>query len=224
MSEPTKPRVFVVEDHPIMRFGIEKYLEERYQVVGSASAVQPAIELILERQPDLVLLDVRIPGGGGALVAESIKKESPEIKLLAFTVSTSANDVRRMLEAGVDGYVVKKTEGFELMDQIDLALAGGRPMSRYVANYSLHIDDVAASTSELEQLTPKEREVVTLIARGFKYKEVAVELDISVKTLETHMAHIFNKLGVASRHELTRIAFETGFVDPDEETEEASDQ
>lgn len=206
----------------MMLFGINKYLEERYELVGSASEVQPAIDLILERQPDLVLLDVRIPGGGGALVAEGVKKASPGIKLLAFTVSTSANDVRRMLEAGVDGYVVKKTEGFELMEQIDLALAGGRPMSRYVANYSLHIDDVAASTSELEQLTPKERQVVTLIARGFKYREVAEELEISVKTLETHMAHIFTKLGVASRHEITRIAFETGFVDPDEAADQPS--
>ena len=203
----------------MMLFGLQKYLEERYEVVGSASEVQPAIELIVERQPDLVLLDVRIPGGGGALVAEAVKKSNPDIKLLAFTVSTQANDVRRMLEAGVDGYVVKKTEGFELMDQIDLALDGGRPMSRYVANYSLQIDDVAASTSELEQLTPKEREVVTLIARGFKYREVAEELAISVKTLETHMAHIFAKLGIASRHELTRLAFETGFVDPDDQAE-----
>lgn len=209
-----KARVFVVEDHPMMLFGLQRYLEDRYELVGSASEVQPAIDLIVERQPDLVLLDVRIPGGGGALVAESVKHSNPDIKLLAFTVSTNANDVRRMLQAGVDGYVVKKTEGFELMDQIDLALAGGRPMSRYVANYSLQIDDVAASTAELEQLTPKEREVVTLIARGFKYKEVAAELGISVKTLETHMAHIFDKLGVASRHEITRIAFETGFVDP----------
>ena len=224
MTEPARPRVLVVEDHPMMLFGLQKYLEDRYDVVGSASAVQPAIELILERRPDLVLLDVRIPGGGGALVAEAVKKADPEIKLLAFTVSTNANDVRRMLEAGVDGYVVKKTEGFELMEQIDLALAGGRPMSRYVANYSLQIDDVAASTSELEQLTPKEREVVTLIARGFKYKEVADELAISVKTLETHMSHIFNKLGVASRHEITRIAFETGFVDPDDVPDPRSEE
>lgn len=216
MSETKRARVFVVEDHPMMLFGLKKYLEERYEVVGSASAVQPAIELILERSPDLVLLDVRIPGGGGALVAESVKKVNPAIKLVAFSVSTRANDVRRMLEAGVDGYVAKKTEGYELMEQIDSALEGGRPMSRYAANYSLHIDDVAASTSELEQLTPKEREVVTLIARGFKYREVAEELEISVKTLETHMAHIFRKLGVASRHEVTRIAFETGFVDPDD--------
>ena len=123
--------------------------------------------------------------------------------------------MRRLFKAGVDGYVVKKTDGFELEEQIDQALAGGRPVSRYVANYLLQIDDVAASSSELETLTDKERAVVTLIARGFKYRETAKELDISVKTLETHMKHIFDKLGVASRHELTRLAFETGFVDPD---------
>ena len=91
----------------------------------------------------------------------------------------------------------------------------GDPCPVTWANYSLQIDDVAASTSELEELTPREREVVTLIARGFRYREIAEEMGISVKTLETHMAHIFEKLGVASRHELTRIAFETGFVDPD---------
>lgn len=214
MSSSGTARIFLVEDHPLMLYGIQKYLEERYDLVGSAAEVQPAIDMIVDRNPDLVLLDVRIPGGGGALVVETVKKKLPDIKFLAFTVSTNADDVRRLFKAGVDGYVVKKTDGFELEDQIDLALAGGRPVSRYVANYLLEIDDVAAATSELDALTPKEREVVTLIARGFKYRETAEELDISVKTLETHMKHIFDKLGIASRHELTKIAFETGFVEP----------
>jgi DNA-binding NarL/FixJ family response regulator len=216
MSESIRPRIFLVEDHPLMLFGIQKYLEERYELVGSATEVQPAIEMILDRNPELVLLDVRIPGGGGAAVVEAVKKRSPDVKFLAFTVSTKAEDVRRLFKAGVDGYVVKKTDGFELEEQIELVLAGGRPVSRYVANYLLQIDDVAASTSELESLTEKERAVMTLIARGFKYRETAEELEISVKTLETHMKHIFDKLGVASRHELTRLAFETGFVDPDD--------
>ncbi len=214
MTTVDRPRIFLVEDHPLMLYGIQKYLEERYELVGSATEVQPAIDMIVDRVPDLVLLDVRIPGGGGALVVEAVKKRLPDIKFLAFTVSTNADDVRRLFKAGVDGYVVKKTDGFELEDQIDLALAGGRPVSRYVANYLLEIDDVAASNSELEALTEKERAVVTLIARGFKYRETAEELEISVKTLETHMKHIFDKLGVASRHELTRLAFETGFVEP----------
>ena len=216
MSDDARPRIFLVEDHPLMLYGIQKYLEDRYDLVGSATEVQPAIELITERSPDLVLLDVRIPGGGGAAVVKAVKKRQPEIKFLAFTVSTKREDVVRLFDAGVDGYVVKKTDGFELEEQIDSALAGGRPVSRYVANYLLQIDDAAAASSELETLTDKEREVVVLIARGFKYREAAEELGISVKTLETHMKHIFDKLGVASRYEVTRLAFETGFIEPDE--------
>lgn len=216
MSDPDRARIFLVEDHPLMLFGIQKSLEDRYDVVGAATEVKPAVEMILEREPDLVLLDVQIPGGGGAAVIEAVKKLDTDIKFLAFTVSTNAEDVKRLFKAGVDGYVVKTTDGFELEEQIDQVLAGGRPVSRYVANYLLDIDDIAAANSELESLTAKEREVVTLIARGFKYREAAEELDISVKTLETHMKHIFDKLGVASRYELTRLAFETGFVEPGE--------
>ena len=214
MNNPDRARIFLVEDHPLMLFGIEKSLEDRYDLVGAATEVKPAVEMILEREPDLVLLDVQIPGGGGAAVIEAVKKRDTDIKFLAFTVSTNADDVKRLFKAGVDGYVVKTTDGYELEEQIDQVLTGGRPVSRYVAHYLLEIDDIAAANSELESLTEKEREVVTLIARGFKYREAAVELDVSIKTLETHMKHIFDKLGVASRYELTRLAFETGFIEP----------
>lgn len=214
MSSDHKPRVFLVEDHPLTLFGLEKYLEDRYDLVGSASEAAAAIELIVERKPDIVLLDVQFPGGGGAVVIEAVKPRLPDVKFLAFTVSTSAEDVVRLFKAGVDGYVVKTTEGFELEEQIDKALAGGRPVSRYVAGHLLKIDDIAAGESEMESLTPREREVVTLIARGFKYREVSEELGISQKTLETHMKHVFDKLGVASRSEVTRMAFETGFLQP----------
>lgn len=214
MNETVKPRVFIVEDHPLMLYGIQKALENRYDLVGAASEVSPAIEMIVERNPDLVLLDVHIDGGSGSAVIEGVKRRNARTKFLAYTVSTSADDVVRMFRVGVDGYVVKRADEFELADNIDQVLSGGRPVSRYVANYLMEIDDVASSHSELESLTPREREVMTLIARGYKYREVAVELDISVKTLENHMKHIFDKLGVASRHEVTRLAFETGFVDP----------
>lgn len=214
MSDRSRPRVFLVEDHPLTLFGLEKYLEDRYVLTGSASEASAAIDLILERQPDLVLLDVQFPGGGGAAVIEAVKPEAPEIKFLAFTVSTSANDVVRLFKAGVDGYVVKTTEGFELEEQIDKALAGGRPVSRYVAGHLLKIDDVASTHSQIESLTPREREVVTLIARGFKYREIAEDLGMSQKTLETHMSHVFDKLGVASRNEVTHLAFESGFIQP----------
>ena len=211
-----KPTLFLVEDHPLTLFGLQKHLEDRYDLVGSASDAVAAIEMILDRRPQIVLLDVHFPGGGGAAVVEAVKPQAPEVKFLAFTVSTSAEDVVRLFKAGVDGYVVKTTEGFELDEQIDLALAGGRPVSRFVAGHLLRIDDVAAGNSELEDLTPREREVVTLIARGYKYREISEDLGISQKTLETHMRNVFDKLGVASRSEVTRLAFETGFVQPGE--------
>lgn len=214
MSAHQKPRVFIVDDHPLMLYGIKKALEDRYDIVGSASEAAAATDMILDRGPDLVLLDVHFDGGGGSAVMDGVKRYNTDIKFLAYTVSTSAEDVVRMFRAGVDGYVVKQADEFELADKIDQVLAGGRPVSRYVANYLMQIDDVAAGHSELEALTPKEREVMNLIARGYRYREVASELNISVKTLETHMKHIFDKLGVASRHEVTRLAFETGFVDP----------
>lgn len=214
MTSGPQPRVFLVEDHPLTLFGLQKYLEDRYDLVGSASDAAAAIQLILERRPDIVLLDVQFPGGGGAAVIEAVKPKLPDVKFLAFTVSTSAEDVVRLFRAGVDGYVVKTTEGFELEEQIDEALAGGRPVSRYVAGHLLKIDEIAAGQSGIESLTPREREVVTLIARGFKYREVAKELGISQKTLETHMKHVFDKLGVASRSEVTHLAFETGFLQP----------
>jgi DNA-binding NarL/FixJ family response regulator len=214
MSEMQRPRLFVVEDHPLMLYGIQKALEDRYDLVGAASEAGPAIEMILERSPDLVLLDVHFDGGGGSAVIEGVKRHNTKVKFLAYTVSTSAEDVVRMFRVGVDGYVVKRADEFELAENIDQVLAGGRPVSRYVASYLMQIDDVASSNPDLESLTPREREVMTLIARGYKYREVAEELNISVKTLENHMKHIFDKLGVASRHEVTRLAFETGFVDP----------
>ncbi|MFZ0626536.1 MAG: response regulator transcription factor [Acidimicrobiia bacterium] len=214
MSESEKPRVFLVEDHPLTLFGLQRYLEEKYEVVGSATEAAPAVDMILDRRPDLVLLDVHFPGGGGAAVIEAVKRQDESVKFLAFTVSTSAEDVVRLFKAGVDGYVVKTTDGVSLEEQIDLALDGGRPVSRYVAGHLLSIDEVASTQSEIESLTPKEREVVTLIARGFRYREAAEELGISQKTLETHMRHVFEKLGVASRNEMTRVAFETGFIRP----------
>lgn len=214
MSTRARPRLFLVEDHPLTLFGLQKHLEQRYELVGSASEAGAAIQMITERKPDLVLLDVMFPGGGGAAVIEAVKPAFPDIKFLAFTVSTSAADVVRLFKAGVDGYVVKTTEGFDLDDRIDEALGGERPVSRYVAGHLLEIDDLVSTHSELESLTPREREVVTLIARGFKYREASEELGISQKTFETHMRNVFEKLGVASRSEMTRLAFETGFVSP----------
>ena len=201
----------------MVRRGIEALVGSRYRLVGSADEVGAAIELITERQPDLVLLDVHIGGGGGGAVVHAVKPVHPEIKFLVLSVSTSRDAVLRMFHAGINGYIVKTSDEESLLEAIRQTLEGGRPISREVAGHLLDIDDEIPLESGIDRLTPREREVMTLIARGYTYREVAGSLSnpISIKTLETHVLHIFEKLGVASRHELTRFAYETGFVNPD---------
>ena len=213
MTEPI--RVFLVDDHDVARAGARHYLEGRFEIVGEADNTGDAIALICEREPDVVLLDVRIPGGGGAAVVNAVRGRKPSIRFLAFTVSTSRDDVVRLLQAGVEGYVTKATFGSELPDLVEMAATGARPISPDVAGYLLDIDEGIVPAFGIEKLTPRERDVVRLIARGYTYRETSDRLDISVKTLETHMHHIFDKLGIATRHELSALAFETGFVRPE---------
>lgn len=208
--------VLIVEDHPVVRRGIAELVGERHRLLGSADAVQPAIDLILEREPDLVVIDVKIPGGGGHAVIEAVRKRSPSVKFLALSVSASRQDVLRMFDAGVDGYLLKTSDEHEVLEAIDEVLAGGRRVSSDIAGFLLDIDDDISEASGIERLTPREREVTTLMAKGRTYRETAAELDISPKTLETHMGSIFSKLGIASRHELTRVAYDSGFVRPDD--------
>ncbi len=212
-----RKRVFLVDDHDTTRPGARHYLEERFDIVGEADHVDAAIELITERQPDLVLLDVRLPGGGGRAVVDAVRRTHPDIKFLAFTMSTSREDVVRLLEAGVDGYITKGTYGSELPDLVEQALAGGKPISRDVAAYLLDIDEGIVEASGIERLTPREREVVNLIARGYTYRETSSRLGIAVKTLESHIHRIFEKLGIASRHELAALAYDAGFIRPDDD-------
>lgn len=210
-------RVFLVDDHDVARAGARHYLEDRFDIVGEADNAIDAAEMISNRKPDLVLLDVRLPGGGGAYVVEQVRRTDPSVRFLAFTVSAERHDVLRLLQAGVDGYVTKATFGPDLPDLIEAAASGQRPVSADVAGYLLDIDEDIIEAAGIEKLTPRERDVVNLIARGYTYRETAARMEISVKTLETHMRHIFDKLGVASRHELSRLAYDTGFVRPDEE-------
>ncbi|MGH8923390.1 MAG: response regulator [Acidimicrobiia bacterium] len=214
----TLPRVFIVEDHDIVRLGIEKLLEGRFALVGSADDVPNAVELIRERNPDVVLLDVSLPGGGGVVVIEALRRTHQHVKFLAFTVSTSRQDVLRLMRAGASGYVVKTTDRHELIDLIEQVLAGGIPISPEVAGYLLDIDDDAQTNQSFGLLTNREREVATYIARGWTYREIAKALGISVKTIESHVRHTFEKLGVSSRHELAEAAFGSGFVQPGRET------
>jgi DNA-binding NarL/FixJ family response regulator len=209
-----KPRLLLVDDHDVVRIGTRSLLEDRFEVVGEADNAESAIELAQDRLPDIVLLDVRLPGGGGAHVAETLRRIQPDVCILAFTVSVSRDDVRAMLQAGVNGYLTKTTHQELLADLMIGALEGTKPVSKEVAGYLLDIDDESDTDSGLSRLTPREREVVMLIARGHTYREASAELGISVKTLESHMSNIFKKLGVASRHQLA-AQFGASLIHPD---------
>ena len=209
----TATRLFLVEDHELTRAGARHFIGDRYEIVGEAESVDEAVAAITELEPDVVLLDIRIRGGSGAEVIERVRATHPDITFLAVTVSTSREDVVRLFELGVDGYLTKTAVGVELPDLIDAALRGAKPISRQVAAYLLDIDEDVTDESGITRLTNRERDVVALIARGFTYRETGEELGISVKTLENHMANIFSKLGVASRYELAEVARETGFVE-----------
>jgi DNA-binding NarL/FixJ family response regulator len=199
----------------MVRIGIETLISSKYRYVGSAEDAPTAVEMILDRRPDLVLLDVRIDGGGGASVVSSVRKVDPSVKFLVLSVSTSGTDVLEMFRAGVDGYVVKTADEAYLLEAIDRALDGASPVSPEVAGYLLDIDDYTRDIEGIERLTPREREVTTLIARGYTYKEASAELGISVKTLENYVSSIFRKVRVTSRSELTRYVYETGWLRPD---------
>jgi DNA-binding NarL/FixJ family response regulator len=192
-------------------------LDDSFDVIGEADNVDSAIELIVERDPDLVVLDVKLPGGGGSAVIEAVRPKRPDVKFMALTVSTSREDVAQMLNTGVDGYITKTTMGDELPKFIKQTAEGLKPVSPDVAGYLLDIDESISMDSALARLTPREREVVNLIARGYTYRETASRLEMAVKTLENHMGHIFDKLSVASRHELTALAYEEGYVRPDDD-------
>jgi DNA-binding NarL/FixJ family response regulator len=207
------PRIFLVDDHDVVRAGMKSVLDDSFDIVGEAADVQSAVDGILATVPEMVVLDVNLPGGGGAAIIHQVRSRRPEIKFMALTVSSSRDDVVRMMQAGVDGYVTKTTLTNELPSLILQTVAGQRPVSPDVAAFLLDIDEDIEAGSSIERLTPREREVVNLVARGYSYRETAARLSISVKTLESHMGHIFEKLSVASRHELAALAYEEGYVE-----------
>lgn len=207
-------RIFLVDDHDVVRAGMRLVLGETFDIVGEAGDVATAVEGILGTSPEMVVLDVKLPGGGGAEVIDRVRSSRPEVKFMALTVSSSRDDVVRMMRAGVDGYVTKATSSDELPHLINQTIEGQRPVSADVAGFMLDIDEGIAVGSSIQRLTAREREVVNLIARGYSYRETAARLGISVKTLESHMGNIFHKLSVASRHELAALAYKEGYVSP----------
>jgi DNA-binding NarL/FixJ family response regulator len=205
-----RPRVFLFDDHELFRSGVRAELGDVVDVVGEASEVDAAVEMILERRPDVVLLDVHMPDGGGRAVVQRVTPQAPEVRFLALSVSDAAEDVIGVIRAGARGYVTKTISGPELADAIQRVADGDVVFSRRLAGFVLDAfaatTDVATVDEDLDRLSQREREVLRLIARGYTYKEVGKALFISVKTVETHVSAVLRKLQLSSRHELTRWA------------------
>ncbi len=220
MKPARVPTVFLVDDHHLFRAGVRSEIGDAVQVVGEADEVAAAIELIAERVPDVVLLDVHLPGGGGKAVIEAIKPGHPTVRFLALSVSDAPEDVIAVIRAGARGYVTKTISGPELVDAIMRIAGGDAVFSPRLAGFVL---DAFASMPpgselpgpfdpELDQLSPREREVLRLIARGYTYKEVARDLGISARTVESHVSSVLRKLQLSTRHELTRWATDRRLV------------
>jgi DNA-binding NarL/FixJ family response regulator len=214
MTVPGRPTVIIVDDHGLFRSGVRSELGAEVEVIGEAEDVQPAIELIGRRPPDVVLLDVHLPGGGGQAVLEAVKPVQPGVRFLALSASDAPEDVIAVVRAGARGYVTKTISGAELVDAVRRVAAGDVVFSPRLAGFVLDAFAGApprgspSPDPELDQLTPREREVLRLIARGYTYKEIARELYISVKTVESHVSSVLRKLQLSTRHQLTRWATE----------------
>jgi DNA-binding NarL/FixJ family response regulator len=211
------PRVVLVDDHGLFRSGVRSELGRSVEVVGEADDVEPAISLITSVVPDVVLLDVHLPGGGGHAVVSAVRTSHPEVKFLALSASDAPEDVIAVIRAGARGYVTKTISTTELADAIRRVADGDAVFSHRLAGFVLDAftsaPDVGADVKpsfdpELDQLTTREREVLRLIAQGYTYKEIARELYISVKTVESHVSSVLRKLQLSSRHQLTKWAAE----------------
>ncbi len=210
-------RVFLVDDHAMVRSGVKAELGTDVDVVGEAADVATAVAGIRSTVPDVVLLDVHMPDGGGKAVLDQIRPELPGIKFLALSVSDAAEDVIGVIRAGARGYVTKTISGVELLDAVRRVAEGDAVFSPRLAGFVLDaftagVAEPAADESDLDRLTARDREVLRLLARGYAYKEIAGRLFISVKTVETHVSSVLRKLQLSSRHELTRWASDRRIV------------
>ena len=214
MSADHPTRAVLVDDHDMFRAGVRASLDAHVEVVGEAADVDAAVAVIRATMPTVVLLDVHLPGGGGGGGAEVITRCADLLagtRFLALSVSDAAEDVVAVFRAGARGYVTKAISGPELSDAIDRVSGGDAVFSPRLAGFVLdsfgtQAADVAVADDELDRLSAREQEVMRLIARGYSYREVASELFISIKTVETHVSAVLRKLQLSSRHELTRWA------------------
>ena len=203
-------RVVLVDDHRMFRTGVRAELGDAVDIVGEAEDVETAVAIITATRPDVVLLDVHLPGGGGRAVLDLLATRLPEVKFLALSVSDAAEDVIGVIRAGARGYVTKTITGPELIAALTRVADGDAVFSPRLAGFVLdafaNSPDTPSVDEDLDRLTHREREVLRLIARGYTYREVAAELFISVKTVETHVSAVLRKLQLSNRHELSRWA------------------
>jgi DNA-binding NarL/FixJ family response regulator len=214
---PVPARVFLVDDHRLFLSGVRAELAGRVDIVGEAVDVESAVEGIRRTVPDVVLLDVHLPGGGGRAVIESVHAALPGVVFLALSVSDAAEDVIAVIRAGARGYVTKTISSDDLAAAVERVREGDAVFSPRLAGFVLDAfaEDLPAGAladPELDLLTPREREVLRLLARGYTYKEIARRLEVSVKTVETHVSSVLRKLQLSSRHELTRWATDRRLV------------
>jgi DNA-binding NarL/FixJ family response regulator len=211
------PSVVIVDDHGIFRSGVKAELEGKVEVLGEAESVAEAVRAIAELEPEVALLDVHMPGGGGVQVIEQVSKQRPQQRFLALSVSDDPQDVIAIVRAGARGYVTKTITGEELADAVKRVRDGDAVFSPRLAGFVLDAfaGDLPAEEvdPELDQLTPREREVLRYIARGYLYKEIGLRLSISVKTVEAHVSSVLRKLQLSNRHELSRWAVSRRLVD-----------
>jgi DNA-binding NarL/FixJ family response regulator len=195
-------RISMVDDHRLFLSGVKAELEGAVEVVSASSDIDEAIDAIREHRPDVVLVDVHMPGGGGLAVIQNVSETNPDVKFLALSVSDAAEDVIAMIRAGARGYVTKSIAPDALVEAIERVHAGDAVFSPRLAGFVLDAfaDVVPAEVDpEMDQLTPREREVLRQIARGYSYKQVARRLSISVKTVETHVSNVLRKLQLSNR-------------------------
>jgi DNA-binding NarL/FixJ family response regulator len=209
------PRVFVVDDHAMVRAGVRAELGDDVEFVGEAPDVPTAVEGIRATLPDVVLLDVHLPGGGGRAVLETLRAELPEVRWLALSVSDAAEDVIAVIRAGAKGYVTKTISGPDLLDAVRRVADGDVVFSPRLAGFVLDafaagaptaVPEEEATDPGLDLLSAREREVMQLLARGYTYREIGQRLFISVKTVESHASNVLRKLQLSNRNELTRWA------------------
>ncbi|MBL0884703.1 LuxR C-terminal-related transcriptional regulator [Myceligenerans indicum] len=216
---PTRVPVVLVDDHHMFRTGVRASLDERVAVLGEADNVDSAVAVVHEKRPPVVLLDVHLPGGNGGGGAEVVQRCADlarpnggvPVRFLALSVSDAAEDVVAVIRAGARGYVTKNISGPELSAAVVRVAGGDAVFSPRLAGFVLDAfgtgtADIAVADDELDRLSKREQEVMRLIARGYSYREVASELFISIKTVETHVSAVLRKLQLSSRYELTRWA------------------